>query len=173
VDGVTADVQNHSYSRKSWIASSFFFKTKTLRKKQSWTPPNGFISSFLISLTTMGNLTMLTGAKCHHILRSNQRALSLPVSKGFATSIFTPSEGVSDSISLPSLGDPVQDIQQPISSFKDSLLPLQMANQRNAILKFTLILTQSSLFVTIQQLDIFVMMFESLFLVHFIKQTNA
>jgi hypothetical protein len=69
-------------------------------------------------LTTIGILTILTGAKCHHILSSNQQALSLPCSKGVATSIFTPSKGVSNSISLPSMGDHEQNIQQPISSFQ-------------------------------------------------------
>jgi hypothetical protein len=81
-------------------------------------PPNGFISSFLVLLTTIGILTILTGAKCHHILRSNERALSLPASKGVTKSIFAPSKGVSNSISLPSEGDLEQDIQQPISSFQ-------------------------------------------------------
>ncbi len=81
-------------------------------------PPNGFISSFLVLLTTIGILTILTVAKCHHIFSSNQRALSLPVSEGVAESIFTPSEGVSNSISLPSEGDLEQDIQHPISSFQ-------------------------------------------------------
>ncbi len=61
-DGVTADVQNHSYSWKSRIASSFLFKTMTLRKKWLQMPPNGFISSFLVLLTTIGILTILTGA---------------------------------------------------------------------------------------------------------------
>ncbi len=102
-DDVTADVQNHSHSWKSRIASSFLFKTKTLRKKQSLMPPNRSISSFLVLLTTIGILKILTGAKCHHILSSNQWALSLPVSKGVATNIFTPFKGVSNSISLPSM----------------------------------------------------------------------
>jgi hypothetical protein len=79
--------------------------------------PNGFISSFLVLLTTKEILTILTGEKFHNILSSTQLDLSLPVSKGVATSIFTPSKGVSGSISLPSVGDLVQDIQQPISSF--------------------------------------------------------
>jgi hypothetical protein len=60
----------------------------------------------------------LTVAKCHHILSSNQQALSLLVSKRVAKSIFTPSKGVRDFISLPSEGDIEQDIQQPISSFQ-------------------------------------------------------
>ncbi len=115
---MTADVQNHSYSWKSQIASSFLFKTKTLRKKQSRMPPNGFISSFLVLLTTIGILTILNGAKCHHILSSDQQALLLPVSEGVAMSIFTPSKGVSNSISLLSVGDLEQDMQLPISSFQ-------------------------------------------------------
>jgi hypothetical protein len=60
----------------------------------------------------------LTGAKCHHILSSNQRALSLPASKEVAESIFTPSKGVSNSISLAYKGDLEQYIQHPITSFQ-------------------------------------------------------
>jgi hypothetical protein len=171
-DGVTADIQNHSYSQKSQIASSFLFKTKTLRKKQSRTPSNGFISSFLVLLTTIETLTILTGAKFHHILSFNQQALSLPVSEGVAMSIsLLPRESETLFHYLP-----WKILSRTFSSlsvhFKDSLLPLQMANQRNSTLKFTLIPTQSSSFVTIQQLDIFVMTFKNLFLVHFVKQAN-
>jgi hypothetical protein len=82
-------------------------------------PLNGFISSFLALLTMIGILAFLNGEECRDILSSNQWALSLPVSKGVAMSIFTPSKGVSDSILLPSMGDLEQDIQQPISLFQE------------------------------------------------------
>jgi hypothetical protein len=117
-DGVTADIKNHSNSWKSQIASSFLFKIKILQKKQSWITPNRFTSSFLVLLTMIGILTILTGTKCHHILSSNQRALSLLASKGVAESIITFSKGVSDSISLPSEGHLEGDIQHPLSSLQ-------------------------------------------------------
>ncbi len=73
------------------------------------TPPNGFISSFLVLLKTIGFLAILTGIKCQHILSSNQMSVS-PACKGVVTSILTPSKGVRDCISLSSKGENVLNI---------------------------------------------------------------
>jgi hypothetical protein len=66
--GVTADVK---MSTKNWIqrgVTKYSWLFKTFKNSRSKYPPRGLISSFLIFLTTIGIITILTGMKCHQIL---------------------------------------------------------------------------------------------------------
>jgi hypothetical protein len=104
-DRVTADVKTNTKSWSPRFTSSFLSGIKTIRKVHPKTPPNGFISLFLVLLTTIEILRILTGIKCHHILNSRNSALSLASEGDNATSILTASEGVADCTSLSSKGD--------------------------------------------------------------------
>jgi hypothetical protein len=138
---------------------------------------------------TIGILDFLTGIKCHHILNSRNSILSLASKGATAMGILTVSKAVANCISLSSkgdndlgvskhtihsMGDFEQDIKYPpFACFKDSLLYLLMAIQKNSTHKFTLILTQYFLFATTQTLDTFAMTFTNSSLDLFIKPTNV
>ena len=101
-DGVTADVKTNAKSWSPRFTSSFSSGIKTIQKARPKTPPNGFISFFLVLLMTIGILTILTWIRCHHILNSWNSTLSLASKGATAMGILTTSEGVADCISLSS-----------------------------------------------------------------------
>jgi hypothetical protein len=111
-NGVTADVKTDTKSWSPQFTSSFLSGIKTIQKARPKTPPNGFISLFLVLITTIGILEILTGIKCHHILNSWNSTLSLGSEGDTATSILTASNGVADCISLSSKGDNDLDISK-------------------------------------------------------------
>jgi hypothetical protein len=80
-----------NWSQRGVTKYSWLFKTF----KNSWSkyPPRGLISSFLIFLTTIGIITILTGMKCHQILSA------------CPSSIDSASEGVDNCILFPSKGE--------------------------------------------------------------------
>jgi hypothetical protein len=91
-DGITVDV---NLCGTQWIqcrVSNF----RISGNSRSNFPPRGFISYFLVFLTTIGIIAILTGMKCHKIL-------SCSMTKGAAIS--SASEGVGDSFLLPSVGE--------------------------------------------------------------------
>jgi hypothetical protein len=99
-DGVTADVKSNTMTWNPRLASKLLSGIKILRKARPKAPPNGFISSFLVMLTTIGIIGILVGIKCSHILKANTPTLTL-ASEG-NTTFMSSSEGVSDCISLSS-----------------------------------------------------------------------
>ncbi len=136
----------------------------------------------------IGILGILNGIKFHHILNSRNSTLSLASKGDTTTSISTASEGVADCISLSSKGDndlgiskhklhSMEDFEEDINTlfacFKDSLLHLLMAIQKNSTRKFTSTRTQYFLFATTQPLDRFAMTFANSSLDLFIKPTNV
>jgi hypothetical protein len=169
-DGVRADT---NIITNSWNLQSTSWCIKSIQKARPTTPPNGFISAFLVMLTTIGILGILTGLKCHHILTSTTPILSL-ASEGAATPcIPIPLKDIVDCISLSSeeAEDDLwrtshwiqnnQSTQFGLGSLQDSLPHLSMLMQKNSTHKFTSTWTQYSLSVTIQLLDIFVMTFKN------------
>jgi hypothetical protein len=130
----------------------------------------------------------LTGIKCHHILSLNKgvfhllprelrQVSSLLPRDSRTVSHYPPWEKTfSTHLCIHSISRKIlRKIFNILSVHSQgSLLHLPMATtQRNSTLKFTLIWIQYSLFVTIQQMGIFVMIFANSFLDCFVKQTNV
>jgi hypothetical protein len=74
----------------SMVCLDFLPTLKIIGKAQPRNLPNGFISSFLVLLATIGIIAILTGIKYHHILNLEPSVAS---------------KGVADCISLSSKGD--------------------------------------------------------------------
>ena len=102
-DGVTADVKSNAMTWYPQLASRLFSGIKIFQKARPKAPPNGWISSFLVMLTTIGIIGILVGIKCSCILESKTPTLTL-ASKGDTTFISS-SKGVADCISLSPKGD--------------------------------------------------------------------
>jgi hypothetical protein len=99
-DGVTADVKTTTTSWTQRGVSRCLPIFKTIGKTQPRRPPNGFVSSFLVLLATIGIIVILTRIKYHHILKSELSSAS----KGVANCA---SEGIVDCTSMPSKGDDI------------------------------------------------------------------
>ena len=74
-NGVTADTKIIATTWNPRFPSQCI---KSIQRGQPTTPPNEFISAFLVMLMTIGIQATLTGIKCHHILNSAIPTLSLP-----------------------------------------------------------------------------------------------
>jgi hypothetical protein len=70
-DGVTAKVSKATHSKSIRNGSCLSFGTKLLRKARPKTPHRGFISSFLVFISTLGILGILSIMACHQIYVHN------------------------------------------------------------------------------------------------------
>ena len=96
-DGVTADTKIIT-SAATHTARLQIGCIKFIQKARPTTPPNGFISAFLVMLMTIGILGILTGMKCHHILTSTTPILSQASEGAAAPCIPIPLKDIADCI---------------------------------------------------------------------------
>jgi hypothetical protein len=99
-DGITADVRTTTTSWTQCDVSRFLPIFKTIENAQPRSPPNGFISSFLVLLATVGIIVILTRIKCHHILKLEPSSASEGVTD-------CASEGIVDCTSISFKGDDI------------------------------------------------------------------
>jgi len=165
-DGVTAKVSETTCYYSIRTGSCLSFGAKLLRKACPKTPHHGFISSFLVLISTLGILRILSFMACHQLYVHTSSS-----SEGGECSLQDPREiHFKESLVLPretALAFPRE------QAHVVSLHHLPTLTQNNWTLKFILTLTLHSLFALTRPLATSATTFRNLFQVAFDKRTKA